>query len=240
MAFANAQQSRLLYGTLHLSGLTKQATFGHAIDQLEVTTLADAAKVFIPGMEQSTVSADMFLDDNGSVAQLAAFGNTWKATADFPFTLAPYGLTAGNTAVLVNVLEASASVSSAVAGTADLSFAGTTDGATDYGTVLEPLAALTGTTTGTARDGTAGTTNGGVAHLHVTAYATLTSDTVTIEHSVDGATAWATLVTFATVTGVTSERVVVAAGTTVRRYLRVVDTIVGSGSVTRTVSFARR
>jgi hypothetical protein len=76
--------------------------------------------------------------------------------------------------------------------------------------------------------------------MHVTAFSGLTNNIVTIEHSVDGATSWNTLVTFATYTGITSERVVVAAGTTVRRYLRVVDNVTGAGSTTRAVAFARR
>ena len=59
-------------------------------------------------------------------------------------------------------------------------------------------------------------------------------------HSVDGVSAWATLVTFATVTAVTAERVVVAPGTTVRRYLRVVDDVTGAGSISRGITFARR
>jgi hypothetical protein len=110
----------------------------------------------------------------------------------------------------------------------------------DVGTVVENFTAITATGNGTARDGAAGTTNGGVAHLHVSAFSGLTSDTVTIEHSVDGSTSWATLVTFTAATAATSQRVEVAAGTTVRRYLRVVDTVVGTGSTTRFVSFARR
>jgi hypothetical protein len=63
---------------------------------------------------------------------------------------------------------------------------------------------------------------------------------VTIEHSVDGTTSWATLATFATVTGIGSERVVVAPGTAVRRHLRVVDNVTGTGSHARLVTFARR
>ena len=98
---------------------------------------------------------------------------------------------------------------------------------------------ITVDTTGTAQNNGAGTTNGGIAHLHVSAYSGLTSDVITIEHSVNGSTSWATLVTFATVTAVTSEQVVVAPGTTVRQYLRVVDDVTGTGSVTRAVAFAR-
>jgi len=49
-------------------------------------------------------------------------------------------------------------------------------------------------------------------------------------------------VTFATVatTVLTAERVLVAAGTTVNRYLRATSTTSGTGAVVYTVAFARR
>ena len=112
----------------------------------------------------------------------------------------------------------------------------------ETGIVVENLTSVSVTGNGTARDSgiAGGTTNGGVAHLHITAWSGVTSSIVTIEHSVDGATAWATLVTFASATAITSERVVVAPGTTVRRHLRVVDTLTGTPVYTRGVFFARR
>jgi hypothetical protein len=61
---------------------------------------------------------------------------------------------------------------------------------------------------------------------------------VTIEDSADGSTNWTTIGTFATVTGLTSERLVIAG--TVRRYLRVVDNVTGTGTNTRSVALARR
>jgi hypothetical protein len=42
------------------------------------------------------------------------------------------------------------------------------------------------------------------------------------------------------VTGTGSERLVIAPGTTVNRYLRIRDDVTGTGSCTRFVSFARR
>ena len=70
----------------------------------------------------------------------------------------------------------------------------------------------------------------------------MTSNVVTIEGSADGTTGWATISggTFATITGVGYERLVIAAGVSVPRYLRVVDNVTGTGSHTRFVSFARR
>ncbi len=113
-------------------------------------------------------------------------------------------------------------------------------GILDYGTIIEDLTAITIDGNGTARDGGAGSSNGGVAHIHSTAFSGFTSNDVTIEHSVDGSTSWATLVTFAQITGLSGERVEVAAGATVRRYLRVVDNVTGTGSNTRSVAFGRR
>jgi hypothetical protein len=141
---------------------------------------------------------------------------------------------------LLKANQSQASVMSAVADVVTVAVTIQADGGVDYGVSVEDLTAITTTTSGTARDGGAASTNGGVAHLHATAFSGLTSDVVTIEHSVNGSTLWATLVTFATVSGVTAERVVVAPGTAVRQYLRVVDTVTGVGSCTRTVAFARR
>jgi hypothetical protein len=104
------------------------------------------------------------------------------------------------------------------------------DGPVDWGQVVALETAITIDGNGTAVDGAAASANGGVAHIHSTAFSGLTNNVVTIEHSVDGVSSWATLVTFATITAVGSERVVVAPGTTVRRYLRVVDNVTGSGS----------
>jgi hypothetical protein len=115
-----------------------------------------------------------------------------------------------------------------------------TTGPTEAGQVVGDMTAITIDGNGTAVDGGAATANGGVAQIHVTAFSGLTNNIVTIEHSVDGVGSWATIATFATYTGLTSERVVIAPATTIRRYLRVVDNVTGTGSTVRAVFFARR
>jgi hypothetical protein len=94
-------------------------------------------------------------------------------------------------------------------------------------------------TNGTSVDNGAATANGGAINIHVTAFSGLTSDSIIIEHSTNDSV-WNTLATSTLVTGLTSERIVVAAGTTVNRYLRVRDDVTGSGSITAQVGFARR
>ena len=96
----------------------------------------------------------------------------------------------------------------------------------------------TATGNGTARDLTAQSTNGAVAHLHVTGFTGLTSNDITIEDSSTGSSGWAVIGTFTQVTGLTSQRLAITG--TVKQYVRVVDTAVGTGSCTRTVAFARR
>jgi hypothetical protein len=87
-------------------------------------------------------------------------------------------------------------------------------------------------------DETAATTGGAVAHLHVTAFDG-TSVTITVQHSEDNSV-WVDLLTFTAVTGVTKERVELAAGTTVNRYVRAIISAGTWTSVTFTVAFARR
>jgi hypothetical protein len=237
----SAQDSRVAVALLNLSGFATGFSQDSTQEALEVTTLVDKAKVFIPGQNTGSVLIDMILDTTGTAnGQFDGLHDLKGVVAASPYTLGPEGFTTGDTVVMHAAHETQITTSSQVADVVRCSITAQVTDRTDIGVVLEDFAAITTTTTGTARDNGAATSNGGVAHLHVTAYATLTSNTVTVEHSVDGVSSWATLASFTVYSAVTSQRVEVAAGTTVRRYLRVVDTVVGSGSTTRFVSFARR
>lgn len=244
MAFQNAQAARASIGLLNASGYCTGFSVNLATAALDTTVLTDKAKTFIVGQTMADASFDMILDTVGTTNLQFDVLKTWKSTQPQVVDFAPEGYATGNPVVMLNALQTQATTSAAVA---DKVLAKVTCIAADEGEAgvsVEDYAAVTITTTGTARDSgiVGGTANGGVAHLHVSSI-TNTSDTITIEHSVDGVSAFATLVTFTAATtaaGPTSQRVVVAAGTTVRKFLRVVDTVVGAGTTTRQVSFARR
>jgi hypothetical protein len=239
MAFLPSYNSRVLLGALNLSCQARDVSLSHEIDTHDVTTLCDTSRVYIPGKSQASFSASGPLDTLGAAGNPFAIFAAWTA-AEWPITYAPRGLTTGYEALMVSGVNTSFAPKSGVGDPTDYSVSAIANGF-DYGVMLEDgLTAITIDGNGTARDNAAATSNGGVAHLHVSAFSGLTNNIVTIEHSVDGSTSWSTLVTFATYTGVTSERVEVAAGTTVRRYLRVVDNVTGTGSTTRSVAFARR
>lgn len=244
MAFQSAQASRASIGLLNASGYIRNWKFDDVTDQLETTTIADKVKQMIVGQNSQSASMEMLLDTTAPTNSQFVVMSNWKTTTPLPFDIAPEGYATGNPVVMMNALETQANTKAAANTTVDGSASAISSNGTDYGISVEDYTAITTTTTGTARDSgiVGGTANGGVAHLHISAYTGLTSNTVTIEHSVDGSTSWATLVTFTLAAGLTSERVVVAAGTTVRKFLRVVDTVVvgGGGSNTRQVSFARR
>jgi hypothetical protein len=241
MAFVASYNSRLLYGPLALSGYARDVQVQSTVDMLDVTTLANTAKAMIPGQDTSTLTCNMLLDVDAAAGTQWTLLGALKGAGPAAFTLGPSGLDVGDECWMVQAIDTSFSGSATAAGTVDLAIGAQTDGPTDMGVVIEDgVTAITADGNGTARDGTAASSNGGVAHIHVTAFSGLANNIVTIEHSVDGSTSWATLATFATYTGLTSERVVVAAGTTVRRYLRVVDNVTGTGSTNRVVTFARR
>lgn len=240
MTFKNAQQSRVLVGPLHYSGYTTKVNFGLDVMMLNRTTLIDTAQQFQPGMDGSGFQLDLLLDTDTTAGGEWSNLTTWKTSQPSLLTYAPAGLVTGSECWMTSTLMSSFNQTSTTNDLVKASLSGVTDGLFDPGVIVEDLTAITIDGNGVARDNGAATSNGGVAHLHATAFSGLTNNIVTIEHSVDGSTAWATLVTFATYTAIASERVVVAAGTTVRRYLRVVDNVTGTGSTTRAVSFARR
>jgi hypothetical protein len=239
MAFSNAQQARLLINYAHLSGVTRGFNIALTVDALDVTTLADTAKQFLPGLRSGSLSLDMLLDTGSATGSQWDTLTTWQSTNPTTVSVFPSGLTANNIAELASTLQTQLTDSSQPTAPLSASLTGVVDGAVEHGVVVETLQAITVDTTGTSIDCGAATTNGGVAHLHVTAYSGLTSDVLILEHSVDNSV-WATLGTFTTVTALTSQRLVVASGTTVRRYLRVSDDVTGTGSITRAVTFARR
>lgn len=232
MAFVASTKSRLLLGDFHLAAYTTDITLSAVTEMLESTVLTDTAKQFIPGQDTSTLTLSGHHDVD-EFSDLASF----KSATTTPLTYAPSGLAVGSEVALVNVIDTNFETSAPVAGTVDWSLGAQTTGRTDFGFSLANLAAVTADTNGSSHDGSASSAVGAVAHLHVTAFSGFSGVVVTIQDSADNA-AWATIGTFTTVAGVTGERIEIAG--TVRRYVRAVFDVTGTGSVTAQVSYARR
>jgi hypothetical protein len=239
MAFTPGINTRYFVGPMRFSVFGKSITVEATCNQLEASSQEDRAQVFINGQKNGSASIEMMLDTTVATTSQFSLLNTWQGTPQ-PVAVAFDGTTLGATVWMLQGNQSSVTFGASVGDMAMTSVNIQPDGGVDWGQVIAVEAAVTADGNGTAVDGGAASANGGVAQIHSTAFSGLTSNAITVEHSVDGSTSWATLATFTTVTAVGSQRVVVAPGTTVRRYLRVVDDVTGSGSHTRFVSFARR
>jgi hypothetical protein len=113
------------------------------------------------------------------------------------------------------------------------------NGQVDEGVILHALGARTtdGDSTGAdSVDNAALTSDGGVGYLQVTAFSGFSSVVIKILHDTDDS-GYADLLTFASVSGLTSERKTVAG--TVNRHLAVDWNVTGTGSITFMVGFKR-
>ena len=246
MAFVSAQTSRLTVGDREWSADLTGVDSSTDIETIETTTLGDTSKVYLVGEKSGTLNLTGLL--NAATAGTA--NSQWqdlkaiRGDSDgVPALVALGGFTAGNDCWVAQVTETSWSNSSTVAGAAGWTLNMGTTGDMGHGDALYDPADATvgaGIVAGTAVDNSSSTANGGVTNLCVVA-ASGTSPTldVIVKHSADNIT-YTTLATFTQATGLTSERVAVAAGTTVNRYLKATATIGGTApSFKFAVGFAR-
>lgn len=240
MSFVSAQKSRLLLGDFSLSAYTKTVDGAVEVEMNDVTVLTSTAKEFQPGRDSATFSASGLLDVDGTAnGQYDQLGD-WKAatSAAEPITYGREGFALGAEVWMVGAFEASLKLGATVSGLATFDLSAEPTGPPDpIGRSLHDLVAVSADEDGSSYDGTAATANGGVGHLHVTAYSGLTSAAVKVQHSTNNSV-WSDLITFGSVTAITSERAAVTG--TVNRYLRYSIDVTGTGSITLAVAFARR
>jgi hypothetical protein len=241
MAFLHGKGTAVLYRQYDLSSYFNDASVSRSMEPAETTAFGASSKTYIVGLKDGTVSLNGMFD--GSANAVDEVLQARLGTEDGGLVTICYGgATAGNRVSISKVETTSYDVSAPVGDVVAASAEFQSDSGIDNGIALTGLAAVSATGNGTSQDNSASTANGGVASLHVTANSHDGGTTVKVQHSADNST-WADLATFTAVSAstTTSERVEVAAGTTVNRYLRANYTLAGaSGSITFILSFARR
>ena len=243
--FRHGKNTVILFDEFDLSTYFNSVTTSAMAEAVETTTFGSVNKTYAIGIKDGTISLEgLWAGDIDGVDEVlaAAVASTSKKI----ITVATEGATIGRRAKLLNTDETSYEIASAVADMVTISAeaqASGTVGGIDGGVLLAASQTVSAVTANASVDGTTSSANGGVGHLHVTANTRNGAATIKIQHSANNST-WADLVIFTNTvsTTKTSERIEVAAGTTVNRYLRAnVSGIAGStGSVTITVGFARR
>jgi len=244
MAFRHGKNTKVLVNSSDLSSFFNDTSVNSSIETAETTAYGTpgGAKTYVTGLNDGTVSlSGMFDGDAGSVDEILT--GILDTDADVNFTIAPdNGMTLGSRCYVGQSIQTKYDLSSPVADVVTASADFQCDGGIGRGVVLGPLSEVSTTSVQGSVDNTSSSTNGGTAMLHVPANTRNGTVIVKIQHSTDDVT-FADLVTFATVAiaTTTSERVIVASGTTVNRYLRVSYTVAGSsGAATIAAAFARR
>lgn len=240
--FRHGKNTITAVGAYDLSTFFTSASTMNNVDVVDSTTFGSANKSYVVGQKEGTVSFEgLWTGVAGEVdaVLIAALANDTPTVV----TVGTEGAGIGRRAKLLHANETSYEVSSAIGDLVSISAEAQATEGLDGGVLLAAQQSVTGTVNNTSVDNAASSANGGVAHLHVTANTRDGAATMKVQHSSDNST-WVDLVTFTNTTAstVTSQRVVVAAGTTVNRYLRAqVSSFSGStGSLTITVGFARR
>lgn len=235
MTFIPGKKGRIILGDFSFSAYVTDVTPAFNVDMLDVTTMADDAKRFIPGQNTSTMGLKGFLDPDGTSDAQYDQINDW--TGAEAVTYGPNGLSIGSELLMRSALQSNVTHTSNLSSPVSFSLEMQSTGQTDRGVSLHDLTAETADGSATSVDGGAQSTTGAVAHLHVTAFSGLSAAAIIVEDSANNST-FATIGTFTTVAGLTQERLEIAG--TVRRYVRATIDVTGTGSITYQVGLARR
>jgi hypothetical protein len=235
MAFVHGKSTRVLINELAASSKLNSIAINNGRNLASnMACYGDEGERFLPGLRTGAMTLGGPFEDNTVYNELQAANGVDNAL------LVSAGLNGFGVGQPVGIAlsdleshEMTSQVTDAVRWTVQA--AG--DEFVDWGRSHHDLTAETATGNGTAVDNAASSAGGGVGALHVTAYSGLTNVVFKIQHSVDNSV-WVDLITFTTVSGVTSQRS--TASGTVNRYTRATWTVTGTGSVTFAALFARR
>lgn len=243
MAFVHGKGTVVLFKDSNLSTFFNDSSASRSVETGETTTYgaAGGSKTYIVGHNDGTISLSGLFDGEAGAVD-AILSSTLGADGTHPTLVASDGIAIGKRCVISDIEQTSHEISSPLADVVSLSAELQSTAGIDSAVILHALGAESSSTDSASVDNGASTTGGGVAHLHATANTRNGAVEIKVQHSADNVT-FADLVTFASLSSSTTgaERVVVASGTTVNRYVRAKSTFAGStGSTTYTVAFARR
>ena len=241
MAFIHGKGTIVLCNQFNLSSFFNEASVARSVETAETTTFSKSAKTYITGLQDATLSLSG-LFDGAADATDEELTNVLGSNTGMVITVAPSGtLVIGDRTLSMTGKLTSYEISAPVGDVVSASSEFQADEGVGAGVSLHALSAETATVSSASVDNAASTADGGFATLHVTANTNNNSGVFKVQHSADNST-WADLVTFSTVatTVKTAERITVASGTTVNRYIRSTFTTAGTGSTTYHINFARR
>jgi hypothetical protein len=240
MPFRHGKNTAVLVAKYDISAYLNEVSSSMSIDTAETSTFGTAAKTYITGQNDATISFSGLYD-----GATDAIAEIFEAIIDNDSTPAiticsDGGLTVGANASLAQGKQTSYEISAPVSDVVSLSGEFQVTEGLRGGVLLAAATTHSTTTSGSSVDGTASSALGARANLHVTANTRSANTTIKVQHSADNST-WADLITFAVVGATTTTSETLTATGTINRYLRATTTIAsGTGSITYTLSLSRR
>ena len=232
------REQRVLVDQYDISGYLTDVKASKDVEMYDTTTLTATAKGYQPGLKNGKLSMSYLWDQaagaSDPVLQAALGSASGQVVSYFPAGYSVIGNRVELFSSRLTTFEAGGGVADLVKGSSELM----SDGDMDGGVVLSPLTSRTATANYASVDNLAATANGGVGHLHIIAEVG-TVYVVKIQDSADDSS-FADLITFTSIGVVGAERIVLAAGSAVRRYLRAILSTLTGTSVTFAAAFARR
>lgn len=240
--FRHGKSVKVFVDEFDFSSYFNDVSASTTVETAETTSFGSSAKEFIPGLLDGTVSLSGMFEGTDNTGTDDYFSTILGGATKQKVIVAEEGHANGYRAVMLQSDTTSYEVSGAIADVVQASAEFQSSNGVEHGVILSSGSAVTATGNGTSVDNGASSANGGVAYLSVPTNTRNGNITVKVQQSADNST-FTDLVTFTAVTSTqkTSERIEVAAGTSVARYLRVNYTVAGStGSATPIVAFSRR
>lgn len=246
MSFLPGYGIRVYANEFAISGNVAGVNAQHQRATSDVTVVTSTGGMsFVPGLMSGSMAIRGPQDSNSDIHAeiMAAVG----VDNNLLITALPDGTAVGKPAMFILADPTEYSLDAATADALGYVVTSAADESVDMGYVLVAPTAITADGNGTAVDrGTslsagpvANTTHGGVAALHVSAYSGFSSVALKIQHSTDNSS-WSDLASFTSVTAVGWQRLLIANGTQINRYVRAVTDVTGSGSITYLMAFAPR
>lgn len=240
MAFRHGKDSKALLGKYDISTFLTSASASMAIEAAATSTFGSLAKTYLTGQNDGTISfTGLFDGDVDAIDDILedVIDNDLTPVITFAHD---GGMTVGRKATLAEVKQTSYAISAPVADVVSLTGEFQVTGGLRQGVLLAALSAITATTDGASVDNLASSSLGATANLHVTANTRDSDTTIKVQSSADNVT-FADLITFTTVGATVLTSQSATATGTVNRHLRAQTTLAaGTGSITITISIARR
>lgn len=242
MAVVTGVTLKVLINQYDVTGYFRSLAVNGSRSMYDTTVFGNTSKNVVPGLRAGTIEIGGLFESTATANAPDNVFTAIEAASTVPIvSVFPEGWALGSRAYLLQAHETNHDIGAQIDDLILNSASFTCNDGLDAGVSLHALTAeTTFPFTGTAVDNLALTSNGGVAFLHVSAIAGASPNVVVkIQHA--AVSTYADLVTFVASTAASSQRIEVAAGTTVNRNLRATITEGGTtSSVTASVSFARR